>query len=362
LEEQYKIETQQTVSEDNTLGQILDILHKIASTLKKYFILLLIPFIIAVLYSYKKIKDAPVTYTATISFSLSEDRPQISYGPATISQVQQGIAFSNPNKLREYSFTERVGSKLLFKKYYYNGQEDFLINHYLKTFAGYNESYFKKFTDVISLNTQEYSIFKRVLSSLRNVATIENNNADIYFIKVSLTDENFAILLCDAFYENLMDYYIERSTMRETSTLEFLEKRSEELRLELEKAEFNLAQYKDRANNLKTYKAELEEIKYRRDKQLVEKDFMESSMQLEIARTKLKNIAPLFQKIDVPHLPLPFETESRFKIYALNLAIAFVINFLVTGILVFRTYYWANIKQQIKTAQAKNESNTYPHS
>lgn len=47
-----------------------------------------------------------------------------------------------------------------------------------------------------------------------------------------------------------------------------------------------MAEYKDRANNLVTYKAELEEIKYNRSKLLLENDFMESSVKLEMAKNE----------------------------------------------------------------------------
>ena len=356
MEEKAKIEIP-IVEEGNTLVLVVDIGKKLSVIIKRYFILLCIPVILALLYAYKKSGELETNYSATISFSLSEDRPQISYGPATITQ--QGFSFSSPNKLREYSFTEKVGSKLLFKEYYYNGQEDFLINHYLKVFAEYKESYFKKFTDVASLNTQEYSVFKRVLKLIKESATIDNNaNAEIYYITTTTTDENFTLLLCDAFYENLIDYYIERSTKREASAVQFLQKRVDQLKADLEKSEYNLAEYKDRANNLVTYKAELEEIKYNRTKMLLEKDFMESSVNLEVSKTNLNAIMPLFQVIDAPHLPLASTQESKLKLYAIYILIAIVFNTLAIIFLAFKNYYWSNIKQQINTAANHNEDNT----
>ena len=341
--------------EESSLTQILDFGNKFFFIIKRYFILLCIPLFLAVLYSYKKSQQLSTEYSATISFSLSEDRPQISYGSATITQ--QGFSFSSPNKLREYSFTERVGSKLLFKEYYYNGQEDYLINHYLKTFVGYKESYFKSFTDVASLNTQEYSVFKRVIAAIKESVSIENNiNAEIYYITVKTIDENFTLLLCEAFYENLIDYYIERSTKKESSAVQFLQKRVDQLRVDLAKSEFNLAEYKDRANNLVTYKAELEEIKYNRSKLLLENDFMESSVKLEMAKTNLTAITPLFQVIDAPHLPLKSTPKSTLSIYALYIAIAIVANILAIAFLFFKYYYWQDLKLKIIKARNKNES------
>ncbi|QQR98116.1 MAG: hypothetical protein IPK18_00835 [Sphingobacteriales bacterium] len=335
-------------NQDDTLKSILKIINSLFSVIKKYFIILFIPIILAFLYSYKKSKDLTTSYTATISFSLSEDRPQINYSS---NPFDKGFAFNNPVKLKEYSLTEKVGSKLLFKEYYYNGKEDFLINHFLRTFSGYNESYFGKFEDVEQLNTQQYSVFKRVLSTLKGMLTISSNEAEIYYITIRSSNENMSILLCNAFYENLIDYYIERSTKKEAYAVQFLQKRLEQLKYDLEKSEFNLAHYKDRANNLVTYKAELEEIKYKRDKQLVEKDYMETASMYENAKAKLQAITPLFQVIDAPHLPLASETESKSSIYILNIAIAVVFNIVFIAVLFFRQEFWSDIKAKLKQAQ-----------
>lgn len=339
-------------NEDNTLKQVLEIFNGIKKVILKYFILYLIPLIIAFLYAHKESKKITNSYTATISFSLSEDRPQLTY---SANPFDKGFAFNNPVKLKEYSVTERVGSKLLFKEYFYNGREDFLINHFLRTFSGYNESYFTNFTSVDELNTQQYSVFKTVLKSLKDMLSINSNEAEIYYITINSTDENFSILLCNAFYENLIDYYIERSTKKESYAVQFLQKRLEQLKFDLEKSEFNLAHYKDRANNLVTYKAELEEIKYKREKQLVEKDYMETASMYETAKAKLQAITPLFQIIDSPHLPLSSTTESKSKIFIKYIAIAIVLNIIIIAILFFKQTYWKGIKEKLN--QSKQQIN-----
>lgn len=339
-------------NEDNTLKQVLEIFNGIKKVILKYFILLFIPLIIAYLYAYKQSKKITNTYTATISFSLSEDRPQLTY---SANPFDKGFAFNNPVKLKEYSVTERVGSKLLFKEYFYNGREDFLINHFLRTFSGYNESYFTKFSSVEELNTQQYSVFKKVLKSLKEMLSIKSNEAEIYYITINSSNENFSILLCNAFYENLIDYYIERSTKKESYAVQFLQKRLEQLKFDLEKSEFKLAHYKDRANNLVTYKAELEEIKYKREKQLVEKDYMETAAMYETAKAKLQAITPLFQIIDSPHLPLSSTTESKSQIYIMYIAIAIVFNIIIIAILFFKQTYWKEIKEKLN--QSKQQLN-----
>lgn len=335
----------QNTEQDDTFKSVLKIINILFKIIKKYFIILLIPIILSILYSYKKSQNLSTNYKAILSFSLSEDRPQMMY---SVNPFDKSLPFNNPTKLKEYSLTEKVGSKLLFKKYEFNGKEDYLINHYLKIFSGHNDSYFKNFESVEQLNIQQYSVFKRVLNSLKSMITFHTNQAEIYFITIVSSNENMSILLCNAYYENLIDYYIEKNTKKEAYAVQFLSKRLQQLKEDLDKSEFNLAHYKDRANNLVTYKAELEEIKYKREKQLIEKSYMEIAAAYETAKVKLQNITPLFQIVDAPHLPLSSETESKTKIYVINFAIAIILNIMFIAILFVRQEYWSTIKQKFK--------------
>ena len=334
-------------NQDDTLKSILKIINSLFSVIKKYFIILFIPIILAFLYSYKKSKDLTTSYTATISFSLSEDRPQINYSS---NPFDKGFAFNNPVKLKEYSLTEKVGSKLLFKEYYYNGKEDFLINHYLRLFSGYKQSYFKDFTSVGDMSVPDYLVFKQVLAGVKKMVAIDYNEAEIYSVSFTSTDEEFSQLMTEAFYDNLTDYYIERATRKAKVTVDFLEEKLAYIKAQLENSEFNLADYKDRANNLVTFKADLNETRYIRNKGLLESLYSMTANALEGSKSNLQSIMPLFQTIDEPHLPLQKDVVSTRNQFLMYMFIGIFIDIIAIVIIYIRRHFWASIKHTIKSA------------
>ncbi|MCB9034935.1 MAG: hypothetical protein H6553_13945 [Chitinophagales bacterium] len=330
--------------------------NKVFKIIKKNILLLILIFILFALYGYKKSKEEKeTTYTATMSFILSEETPQISYNNMFINQ-QQDVSFNNPNKLMTYAFTEKVGAQMLFKKYTLNGKEDYLANHFLKINSGYKESYFKNFTDIKELSSQEYGTFKRILAGIKKISIINADQAQIYYIIINSTNEQLAVLLCHAMYDNIIDYYIERTTNKAKINVDYLNDRLNKISNQLEQAEFNLAEYKDKANNLVTYKAELEEIRQERNKQLLEKDFLTTTQQLELAKAKYESIKPLFQIVDEPRLPLPSDTPKPYTTILIYAAIGFILNFLIIITLFIKKEYGSDIASTFKKVKQYKEA------
>lgn len=342
--------TEDTNIEDNSkLSSIetsLLYVNKVFKIIKKNILLFILILVLFSLYGYKKSKEIKDTYTATMSFILSEENPQINFNNAFVNQ--QDVSFNNPNKLMTYAFTEKVGAQMLFKQYTINGKEDFLANHFLKINSGYKESYYKQFTSIENLSAQEYSTFKRILAGIKKMSIINADQAQIYYITITSPNEQLAILLCHAMYDNIIDYYIERTTNKAKINVDYLNDRLNKISNQLEQAEFNLAEYKDRANNLVTYKAELEEIRQERNKQLLEKDFITTTQQLEIAKAKYESIKPLFQIVDEPRLPLPKTSPKGYTTILMYAAIGFILNFLIIVLLFVKKEYGSDIAKTFK--------------
>lgn len=339
------------VQQDESLKQVIVVLREIWSIIRKYIIVMVIPVVLLSVYGYYQAKKQQITYVAKITFFISEERPQVpGFGGGGFSNILQTTNnnFNNPKKLKEYSFTETVGSKMLFKRYKYNGKEDYLANHYLKIYSGYKESYFKTFTNVKDMNHQDYTTFKNILTGIRGVVAIDYNEAEIYSITVTSSDEEFSKLLCEAFYENLIDYYIERATRKAKITVDFLEEKLSYVKAQLENSEYNLADYKDKANNLITYKAELDEIRYIRNKQLLEGMYQETARGLEASKTNLQSIMPLFQTIDEPHLPLQRIITSSNQQMSFFALFGIVLDMLFIAFIYLKRHYWEGIKTMIR--------------
>ncbi|MBK9793932.1 MAG: hypothetical protein IPP60_12785 [Sphingobacteriales bacterium] len=337
--------------EDQGLKQFLAIIKEILSIIQKYALFFVIPIILTGLYGYYKGKQVKPTYTAKITFFLSEERPIVP-GSGNFSNLLQttNTAFANPKKLKEYAFTEKVGSKMVFKKYVFRGREDYLANHYLRLMSGYKDSYFKDFTSVNEMSIPDYLVFKQILKGIRDLVSIDYNEAEIYSITITSGDEEFSKLLCEGFYDNLTDYYIERATRKAKITVDFLEEKLAYVKAQLENSEFNLADYKDKANNLVTFKADLNETRYIRNKALLEGLYSMTATALEGSKTNLQSIMPLFQTIDEPHLPLQKNVVSTRNQLLMYMFIGVFIDILIIAVIYVRRHFWASIKETVKSA------------
>lgn len=339
--------------QDEGLKTVIKVIKELLVITRTYALLFVIPVILAGLYGYYKGKQVKPTYTAKITFFLSEERPQVpGFGGGTFSNLLQttNANFGNPKKLKEYAFTERVGSKMLFKKYVFRGKEDFLANHYLRLMSGYKQSYFKDFTSVKDMSIPDYLVFKGILAGVRSMVNIDYNEAEIYSISITSTDEEFSKLLCECFYSNLTDYYIERATRKAKITVDFLEEKLAYVKAQLENSEFNLADYKDKANNLVTFKADLNETRYMRNKALLEALYGQTATALEGSKTNLQSIMPLFQTIDEPHLPLQKNVVSTRNQLLMYMALGIVLDLLIIAGIYVNRHYWAQIKELVKSA------------
>lgn len=343
--------TEKPEIQDQGLKQVITVAKEIFGIAKKLAIFLFIPIIVTGLYGYYVGKKVKPTYTAKITFFLSEERPQIpGFGGGNFSNILQttNTSFSNPKKLKEYSFTEKVGSQMIFKKYVFNGREDYLANHYLRLISGYNMSYFKEFTSVKEMSIPDYLVFKQILKGIKSMVSVDYNEAEIYSITVTAGNEEFSKLLCECFYTNLIDYYIERATKKAKITVDFLEEKLAYVKAQLENSEFNLADYKDKSNNLVTFKADLNETRYIRNKALLEALYAETAKGLEASKTNLASITPLFQTIDEPHLPLLKNVVSTRNQFIMYMFIGVFIDVLIIIGIYVKAHYWSKIKLLFK--------------
>lgn len=346
-------QNENSVSSDQGLVQVLKVGKELIGITKKFALLFVIPIILTGLYGFYEGKKEKPTYTAKITFFLSEERPQIpGFGGGNFSNLLQttNASFGNPKKLKEYSFTEKVCAKLIFKKFVFRGREDYLANHYLRLNSGYTSSYFTDFTSVRDMSIPDYLVFKKILTNLKKIVSIDYNEAEIYSITITSGDEEFAKLLCEAFYDNLTDYYVERATKKAKITVDFLEEKLAMVKAQLENSEFNLADYKDKANNLVTFKADLNETRYLRNKGLLEALYAETARGLEASKTNYASIMPLFQTIDEPHLPLLKNVVSTRKQFLMFMFIGVFIDIIAIAVIYIRRHFWADIKQTIKSA------------
>ena len=92
--------------QDQGLMQFLAVVKELFAIVKNYALYFVIPVILMGLYGYYEGKKVKPTYTAKITFFLSEERPQVpGFGGGNFSNLLQttNSAFANPKKLKEYA-------------------------------------------------------------------------------------------------------------------------------------------------------------------------------------------------------------------------------------------------------------------
>ena len=142
--------------------------------------------------------------------------------------------------------------------------------------------------------------------------------------------------MIESLAHKLEEYYTIFQTAKSKNTLDFLSFRADSVLLELKNAEFRYASYKDANFGVQRAKGLLDEIRLKRDVEILNIMYGEIVKNLEISKFTLLNNKPLLNIIDSPTLPL--------KVNKLSMIAAFIL-FSILGLL--RNSFTLIIKQII---------------
>ena len=254
-------------------------------------------------------------------------------------------AFSEGNVL-ELLKSRRVVEEALLSKVNINGNNELLINHYLD-FNEFREEWVELIPEIRDLKyTIDRSDFSLVQDSILGVAwknlTNENVQIDVIdessIIKVvcKSKDEQFAKLIVEELVSEVSEYYTHTQTAKARHTLSFIQNRADSVLTELKQAEFAYARHKD--SNFGVMRAEglLEELRLKREVEILNVMYSEILKNLEISKFTLLDQKPLINIIDSPRYPLEvfhFSALKGFLLFGLLGAILssiyLVINFLI---------------------------------
>ena len=114
---------------------------------------------------------------------------------------------------------------------------------------------------------------------------------------------------------------IEKAAEKQTKTFKIMKEKRDSIIWALKRAEFNLADFKDRNRNLVTVKGYLEQVKLERDVMVLNSMYAEAVKQMEVTDFALKNTVPVVQIIDIPRSPIVPTSKSWKKQLVIGLAI-----------------------------------------
>ena len=219
--------------------------------------------------------------------------------------------FSQTN-IQEIITSRRVVEEALLKKVIIDGEEDLLINYHIafndlrKKWKGTNieNLYFTSNREDFTL--QHDSIMGLAFNNLTkgNISTSIQDESNIIKISCVSKNEDFAKLMIESLADKLEEYYTIFQTAKSKLTLDFLSFRADSVLLELKNAEYRYASYKDANFGVQRAKGLLEEIRLKRDVEILNIMYGELVKNLEISKFTLLNNKPLLNIIDSPTLPL----------------------------------------------------------
>ncbi len=227
--------------------------------------------------------------------------------------------FSEVNIL-ELLTSRRVVEGALLSEVSVNGEKDLLINYHLE-FNNYRELWFKNTPEIKKLffsgdrnhftllhDSVLYVAWKNISENVINVEL--NDQSNIISVTCQSKNELFAKLLAENIVAEVKEFYIYTQTVKARNSLEFIQNRADSVLNELKLAELSYARHKD--SNFGVMRAEglLEEMRLKREVEILNVMYGEIIKNLEISKVTLLNQKPLINIIDKPRLPLE---EIRFS-------------------------------------------------
>jgi len=299
---------------------------------------------LGVIYSILKTQS----YTAELTFVVDESQESSSsLGAVSGIASQFGLnlggasngTFSQAN-IQELLISKRVVYQAILQNGNINDKDDLLINHFLDI-NDYRLSWQDEMEDfsfppkISDFTFQHDSIINIVYIDLVNnsISTILEDESNIFKISCTSSDEKFAKLLTESLAQKLEEYYTKFQTAKSESTLSLLSFRADSVLNELKTAEYRYASHKDSNFGVQRAKGLLDEIRLKRDVQILNIMYGEIVKNLELSKFTLINNKPLLNIIDTPRLPLIGNKISAVKAFILFSILGV---FIVCFFLIFR--------------------------
>tara|TARA_B100000900_G_C20600934_1_gene725569 strand:- start:4190 stop:5263 length:1074 start_codon:yes stop_codon:yes gene_type:complete len=308
--------------------KVQELKSELLSSWKVVFITSFLFTVLGFLYSINK----QAIYKAELNFVLEDD----SGGGGMLSQysglasqfgfdlgVSKSSTFTESNIL-ELLMSRRVVEEALLAEVSIDGKKDILINYHID-FNNYREKWSEKVPGIKTLVYHHHdrnrftilqdSVLRLAWKNLteQNVKVQLNDDSNIISVICQSKNELFAKLLVEELVAEVKEYYTYTQTAKARNTLDFIQNRADSVLNELKLAEFSYARHKD--SNFGVMRAEglLEELRLKREVEILNVMYGEIIKNLEISKVTLLNQKPLINVIDFPRFPLEVFFFTKFQ-------------------------------------------------
>lgn len=330
-------------------AQAAVVFKRCKAILRKYLWLFLLILICGIGSSAYLILNKELTYQASVTFILQEENE-----PSVATSVMDPLSnylltrntsqTINLDRMKEISFSQKILTNLLFNKCIIRGRDDYLINHMLVIYYGSENSFFRSFRGLNGLNRNQYRVFSNVSSIVRKSINITQTKSGAYVVTIIMKNEELTKVTTELFYQNLSNFYIDKTTEKAQTNYIFLRNRLDSVRNMLYSSEYQVANFEDRARNLLLNTARVPQARQLRNTQFYQTLYLDLIRSFENSKVSLNNITPIFQLLQRPYYPLSVIAKSSLLILIINLLITFAVIFLLLIIFYVKIYLWPDYK------------------
>ena len=283
-------------------------------------------------------------FHAEISFMVNEDElggGGVSSILGQFSGLLGGGDKLNFQKILEIARTRKIAEKVLFKSYDFDGKNDFIANHFIdilnasdkwapKKWYVRQENILKTFhfkhKNLDSFSRIENLALRQIHMNLLSILTTEfKEKTAMMKLKVSSESEMLSYELCRSIFEEMSNFYIDKSIEKQEETYKNLQAKADSLKAIMTRSEYGLANLKDSYRSTWLNQQDVPKTLLDRDIKTTALIYAEVVKNLELASFSLQNRTPYIQPVDEPIIPLlvtkPEWYKEMFKAIALGLLI-----------------------------------------
>jgi len=353
----------QNQEEEISLKDIFLIIKEYFLAVKNYWKLSILFMLPIALYLGYQAAIVPITYPGKLTFMMEDDDGGSSSGvKGLLGSLVGGKSKNGLKKVLVLFQSQKIVYDTFFEKDSMNGKEDFIANHMIEAYTMDDlvgeyyslgrpkEGWVDKVANLKEFkfthgNMDEFTIEERLVLRViynkivgydkigikRILTSALDEESGIMTLSLNSESESFTIAFLKTIYSKLSKFYIDKTVEKQLKTFKIMEFKNDSIKTELARAEYNLANFKDRNHNMVTIKGLLKKEDIQRKVGLLSILYATSVRNMEETDFALRNRMPIVQIIDEPRAPIYRSKQSVVAgiIRGIALGIALYIIFVV---------------------------------
>jgi hypothetical protein len=305
---------------------VLTIREYSREVMRNWFWILAFVLPISGLLLYKAIKSKP-EYEANLTFLVNGNEGS-SLGIAAIAGKLGldglGGKGTNLDKITDLSKSRRIVQLALFQRANIDGQDDFFANHLIREQELHKEwekdttglpNFLFKQSDFAKFSRTENSALLKLYDILSGKSGIFScsfaKTSEMLTLSLKTKNETLSIELLKAIFDELGDFYVEKTIVKEAKTYKVLKDQSDSIKRLARAREASAASFDDSQRGLIFNQNKLPSEQMKKEALIYNTMYAESQKNLAIAGFALESKAPYIQEIDMPIAPIDPTRKSK---------------------------------------------------